>query len=632
MLLSVMLALAVVATGTGLTTWLAPELSLEERVFVGAALGVLVVSVCALGAFAVVGMGWPAVGLGLAVPAAAGFAGVQRNGERLRSEVAAAMRRLRLPSKDAASLRPLAVTVAASGAVTTRVVSLAYQRTPAGLSAGSLAVWGDWSAHLAYAGSFAYGDNRGFDQPIASGHGFRYHLLADFFGSIFTVSGATLPQALVISEWVLAVALPGLIWCAVMRLTNSRLTSALTLVLFALSGGVGLWYFAADVERDGWSILGALPRTYARIPEAHLWVDNTISSSLYAQRATLLGLAVGCAALIIVSASRPARSRSGLVAAGLMVGALGIGHAHTLMTALALGAMAMIVDRSRLWWWFLVPAAAVGLPLTWAILPETSSMRWMVGWIAPEAGQPWAWFWIRNVGLLLPLFLAVSLVGGATAHVRRLTAPLWLWFLVPNLVAFHPFAWNNTKFFLYWQLAACLAIGNALARMLAASWGASGLRRWGTQLGLVMVGLLLVSAGSLDLLRSTQRSARIEWVTNDDLEAAAWLRRHSRPDEVIVYGASNTSAVAALSGRRSVSGFEGWTYDLGIADWSERAEASLTVLAGEDGTDDAVRRYGIDFVVIGDHERRELGASDDYWEQHGSRLFGRGDTRIYAVR
>ncbi|MCB1028961.1 MAG: hypothetical protein KDB24_14515, partial [Microthrixaceae bacterium] len=259
------------------------------------------------------------------------------------------------------------------------------------------------------------------------------------------------------------------------------------------------------------------------------------------------------------------------------------------------------------------------------------SMRWLVGWIAPEAGRPWAWFWIRNVGLLLPLFLAVSLFGGATPKVRRLTAPLWLWFLVPNLIAFHPFAWNNTKFFLYWQLAACLAIGSAMTRVLNASSGAAGVRRWGIRCALVVVGLSLVSAGALDLLRATQRSSRIEWVTNDDVEAAAWIRGHTRPDEVIVYGASNTSAVAALGGRRSVSGFEGWTYDLGIDDWSERSNASLAVIAGRDGTDEAIERYGIDYVVLGADERRDHGASDAYWEEHGTLLFGQGDARIYRV-
>ena len=191
----------------------------------------------------------------------------------------------------------MAVVSAASVAVTTRILSLAYQTTPTGMSAGSLATWADWSAHLAYAGSFAYGDNRGLDLPIATGTGFRYHFLVDFFGAVFTVSGATLPQSMTLSVWVLAAALPVLLWCAVERLAGSRLAAAFTLALFVLSGGIGAFYFARDLRRGGWGIVTSLPQTYARIPDQDLWVDNTISASLYAQRSTLLGWSVGLAVL-----------------------------------------------------------------------------------------------------------------------------------------------------------------------------------------------------------------------------------------------------------------------------------------------------------------------------------------------
>ena len=411
MVLSLAVIVLIVLIGTGLTSWMSGHLRFEERLAIGAVAGALVVSVVALLAFAVIGMDWGSVAIGLVVPGVAALVGVRRQSATLRMELRSTWRRLGRPIGHPSSLRPFALFTVAAGAVTTRVLSLSYQTTSDGISAGSLAVWGDWSAHLAYAGSFAYGDNRAFDLPIAAGHDFRYHFLADFFGSLFTVSGATLPQALVVSEWLLAVAFPPLLWCAVIRLTRSRLTAGLTVVLFTLSGGIGLWYFAADVERNGWSIVSALPRTYARIPEQHIWVDNVISASLYAQRSTLLGLSVGFAAIILILVSRPSGARNGYLAAGLLIGLLGIGHGHTLLTALALAVLALIAERDRIWWWFITPAAVIGLPLAVAILPETSSIRWMVGWMAPDSEQAWPWFWFRNVGLMLPLF-AVALAHG----------------------------------------------------------------------------------------------------------------------------------------------------------------------------------------------------------------------------
>jgi hypothetical protein len=631
MLTGAALAVAIVAGGYGLTTWIGVPLRGEERLFVGAIIGVLAFLATSLAVFLTAGMGWPTVLIGVAVPALAGAAGAARQRAALAAELAVMWRRIRRPTRTATSLRPLAAITIAAGVVTTRTLALAYQTTPTGVSAGSLATWSDWAAHLAYAGSFAYGDNRALELPLAAGTPLRYHFLANFFGSLFTVTGLTLPRALVLSAWIVAVAFPPLLFCFVLRISGSRLVSGLTVILFTLAGGLGAWYFFVDVRAGGWGILDSLPRTYARIGEQHIWVDNTISASLYAQRSTLLGLASGCAAGILLLVSRPRWRPRGFLAAGLVVGLTGLIHVHVLGTALALGVMAAIADRLRTWGWFLGPAALVGIPLAWAIRPPTNSMRWMVGWMAADADQPWIWFWLRNVGPLLPLFLAITVIGGAPRKIRRLTAPLWLWFIVPNLVAFHPAEWNNTKFFLFWQLAACVAIAAAIRQALRAAASRSNGVRVATGVTAVVVVATLTSAGGLDAVRAMQRSTAIPWVDAADVAAARWLRDHAEPGARLVYGAHNTSAVAALSGVPALSGYPGWTWDLGLPDWAERVEASRAILAGTPQAGALVERYGIRYVVIGPRERREMQASDTFWDEHGTLIFAAGDHRIYLV-
>lgn len=634
MVVSSAVLIVIVVVGFGLTTWFAPRLRFEERVAVGAVVGVVTVAVVTFLMFEIVGMGWIALGTGLATPSVAAVGGIYRRRARLSGEARWAWRRMRCPARRSCSLRPFAVASAASLAVTTRILSLAYQTTPTGLSAGSLATWADWSAHLAYAGSFAYGDNRGLDLPIATGTGFRYHFLVDFFGAVFTVSRATLPQSMTLSVWVLAAALPVLLWCAVERLTASRLTALFSLLLFVLSGGIGAFYFVRDLSHRRRGILTSLPQTYARIPDQHLWVDNTISASLYAQRSTLLGWSVGLAVLVLLLASRPAWRRSGFVASGVLLGVLGLGHAHMLLTGLTLGALALFADRKRTWWWFLVPAGLIGLPLAWAISPTKSSIRWLVGWMAGDSGQPWAWFWFRNVGLLLPLFAVLALLGGGLPRLRRLSLPLWLWFIVPNVIAFHPAEWNNTKYFLFWQFAGCIVVASWLSRAFRRSAVVARGRAVTTslRLGASACVLAMISAGGLDTVRAMQRSTAIPWVDSADLDAAAWLRTHSETDAVLVYGATNYSAVMSLGGRRVVSGYTGWTYDLGLPDWAQRWSDSRLILQGADGVDAAVAKYGVDFVVIGPPERREFQASDAYWATHGDQVFAEGDYRIYRMR
>jgi hypothetical protein len=317
------------------------------------------------------------------------------------------------------------------------------------------------------------------------------------------------------------------------------------------------------------------------------------------------------------------------VVAGLLVGATGIAHAHLLFTALALGALAALLDRRREWLWFLVPAAMVGLPLVWAIRPPRSGLHWLVGWIASLNDQPWLWFWLRNVGLLLPLFAAVTAFGGVPRRLRRLSAPLWLWFVVPNIVAFHLTEWINTRFFLFWQLAACIAV----AALLGGAWRLAVHRAWHRvvlDLAVILAVFALTVSGGLDALRSVQRSTAIPWVEVGDVAAAEWLRDNADIDDSIAYGAHNTSAAATMSGVSALSGYPGWTVDQ-VIDWWARVLASESILAGAPDAMDLVERDGIDFVVIGPRERSEYGASDDYWEEHGSLVFEDGDYGIYRV-
>ena len=315
MIVSAGLAMAIVAAGVLLTSWvpLGIRLRLEERIAGGIVVGVLATSVCTFVAFLAVGFGGATVLFGTGVPLVVGGVGALGSPARRgvwRSELASARRRLALPTRRAASLRPLVAFTAVAAVVSTRTLSLGYQTSAEGIRAGSLSTWADWAAHLAYAGSFAYGDNRELELPIATGEGFRYHFLADFFGAVFTVSGATLMQSLLLATWLLAIALPPLLWCVVLRLVGSRTTAAIAVTLFTLGGGLGAWYFIRDVEQDGWSVLSALPRTYARIGEQHIWVDNTISASFYAQRSTQLGWATGALATEEPSRTTASDSRS----------------------------------------------------------------------------------------------------------------------------------------------------------------------------------------------------------------------------------------------------------------------------------------------------------------------------------
>ena len=628
MLLSVVLVAGIAGSGFGLTYWVPVRLRVEERCAVGVVLGVVAFCVTTFSMFLVVGMNGWTVAVGAALTALAGASGLYRAGGAPRRDLANGVARVRLPMRKATSLRPLMTLTVAAGAVATRTLALSYQTTSNGISAGNLAIYGDWSAHLAYAGSFAYGDNRGLNTPLAAGSPLRYHFLADYFAAPFTVTGATLPQALTLSAWVLALAFTPLLLSAVQRLTGSRLTSTVTLLLFTLSGGAGAWYFAVDVRNQGWSALSTIPQTYARMPGQGLWLDNTISASLYAQRSTLMGLCIGLTALIVLLAARVRWVRGGFVVAGVLIGVTGIVHVHMLFSGLALGGLAWLVDRRREWGWFVLSAALVGLPMAWAVTPPTSQMRWLVGWLAAEQQQAWPLFWLRNAGIFLPLLLGIAVLGAANKRLLRMTMPLWLWFIAANLVSFHPWPGNNSKFFMFWQLGGCVVIADVLRRL----WVGRGVRsRALRRAGAAVAFVALIATGGIDTVRGMQRTTSFPWVTADEVVVADWLRGHAQPGDVLVYGATNTSAVAALGGVPAVSAYPGWTFDLGLPDWNTRVQQSGVVLSGGGQWAELVRAYGVVWVAIGPWERSQFAASDTFWSEHGELVVQSGDYSLYRV-
>jgi hypothetical protein len=638
-------AISIVLAGYGLTTLSGCVLRFEERLALAIVCGSVSISVIGLGLFVVFGMNiWTALGP-LVLSALVGVIPARRRLHELQTEYSKFAQRLRLPFRSRRSARPLVLLSIVSAAVAGRILSLSYQYENGVISAGSLAVWGDWSAHLAYAGSFAFGDNRGFQLPIASGTPFKYHFLADFFSALFTPVGATLPQGLAVATWMFAVAFPILLWSVTMRLFRSQLAAAVTVLIFTLNGGSGFLWLIKDFRLAGWEMFVRLPRTYARIPEAGILVDNAISASLYAQRSTQMGLTIALACLLIILVGRVSRRVQPLLFAGLLLGTAGIAHAHTLLTGLTLGTLAWIVERRREWLWFLLSGALVGLPLSWVLLPSKSSVRFEPGWISTDFHQQWVWFWIRNLGFFPVALLLVSVFGGVPDRIRRLYGPFWLWFVVPNVISFHPASWNNTKYFIFWQLSGSIV----LATFLSNGWNKSAQKKFSREklrfgsladrssklavrILIVIFFVSLTFSGLLDTVRAMQRSSAIPISSTATLELAEWIRDNTETMSVLVQAPTNTALAGALSGRQSLSGYPGWTWDLSLPDWHDRELAAKTILAGGPTTMALVKLYGVTHVIVGPEERTSFAGADDYWVARGKLVVTIGEYRLYQVQ
>jgi len=196
---------------------------------------------------------------------------------------------------------------------------------------------------------------------------------------------------------------------------------------------------------------------------------------------------------------------------------------------------------------------------------------------------------------------------------------------VPNLVAFHPWEWNNTKYFAFWLLVGSFLVAAVLVRL--ARTGAPG------AVAAALLAVVLTGTGVADLYRATDRSVTlIPWATADGLATAGWARRSLPADAVIATAPTNVNPVTALSGRRAVSGFPGWTFDIGVPDWSQRVDDTRAILLGGPAALDAIERRGVDYVVVGPLERApEVGVDEAWWAANGRFVFRSGDWVVYAV-
>jgi hypothetical protein len=92
----------------------------------------------------------------------------------------------------------------------------------------------------------------------------------------------------------------------------------------------------------------------------------------------------------------------------------------------------------------------------------------------------------------------------------------------------------------------------------------------------------------------------------------------------------HNSPISTLTGRRVLIGYPGWLWTYGLPDWQSKGADNKLILAGDASTPDLVKKYHVDFVMIGPQEIGH-GASKAYWDEHGARVYERGGYTVYRT-
>ena len=501
---------------------------------------------------------------------------------------------------------------------------------PDGMFAGHINLWGDWPVHIGIVSSFVDGANFPPEHPRFAGHAFAYHYLSDLTAAAQVTLGMDIPGALSLHSYILCVLVAIGLYAFARRFTRNTGAATLAVVLFLLGGGLGWVATSAAVEHSH-DLLGTLSTlAWDRHVKSDLNMQfvNMFFGFLASQRAFLYGLPL---AFAIVSTLLVAVRRADVrlfVLAGVIAGLLPLAHLPTLLALAIVTPVLVVLFPSRAWAAYFAVWIAVALP---QLLPQLgggpgalSFIRLQPGWVS--APDSWIWFWLKNLGWFAPLLLA----GLVARRVLPERAHRFMWafmtiFAAVNLVVFQPWDWDDHKLLVYWFLAVAIVVGALLAKL----WRRHPDVGTRTLIAGVLVTMLL--SGVLEDVGTVLGQSRYRLLDPDELALAAEVRAKTDPDALFITGMENQDPIAMLTGRRIYVGYANWLWTEGIPYEGRRAEV-LAIYQNAPGSEARLAQRGIDYVVIGPHERDALGADEGAFRDRYPVLTQVGPYTVYDVR
>jgi hypothetical protein len=122
----------------------------------------------------------------------------------------------------------------------------------------------------------------------------------------------------------------------------------------------------------------------------------------------------------------------------------------------------------------------------------------------------------------------------------------------------------------------------------------------------------------------------VQFTDANGIQVADWVRQHTDAKAEFAVADEHNSPIPTLGGRRVMIGYPGWLWTYGLPDYVQKGQDLKRILGGDPSTPDLVRRYGVDYVMIGPQEIPR-GASRAYWDTHGTLVYDNGEYAVYKV-
>ena len=140
--------------------------------------------------------------------------------------------------------------------------------------------------------------------------------------------------------------------------------------------------------------------------------------------------------------------------------------------------------------------------------------------------------------------------------------------------------------------------------------------------------LCVTLAGALDVAAIAVRSNKYEIFQAAGISFAEMMKNETPPNAVVIHAPVHNHPVF-LTGRRSLLGYPGhvWTHGL---EFSQRESEIKRVYAGAPDALSTLRKYGVNYVVVGPIERNMMTVNEQFFSRF--QMVGEvGGYRLYKI-
>ncbi|MDO8142687.1 MAG: PA14 domain-containing protein, partial [Candidatus Brocadiales bacterium] len=503
-----------------------------------------------------------------------------------------------------------------------------------GMYVGLTNNYGDLPLHLAYITSFVWGNNIPPQDPAFAGERLVYPFLSDFLSAIFLKLGLDLRDILFIPGLLLTVSFYCILYYFSYRLTKRRFAAIISPFIFFFSGGFGFYYFFQDLANTSnslWSFLMHLPRDYSgsSISSLNYYWITPLTSLNVPQRAFLFGFPITILIFSLLYAGIEHKKWREFLFAGILAGTLPLFHSHSFLAMLMITIpLGFIFWDWRKWFLFFIPAFILSLPQVLYLSGHVggSFFKLNFGWMAGK--ENFLWFWLKNTGLFWFVIVGgfaiifVRANGSSPLRLGFYVLPFLILFLLPNLVLFAPWNWDNIKIFIYWFLGTTPIAALALAYLYDNKHF-----RIISRAGFFVIMFILTFAGGVDVFRYAIAPIN-GWkeFSTEEIELAKRISTET-PADAIFLNAPIHNHLVFLTGRKSLMGFPGHVWSHGYNDSYKREQDIRKMLKGNHEAAFLIDKYRPSYVTIGTNEKH-MGVNKEFFDTHYTQTI---TTKNYAI-